>query len=227
MQALVRWLNANGSEVYLVQLCGHGREDVLKVTGGLWQEEVMDGYAAAQQASVQQAVPLYFMGYSLGALLGQSIIGLQTTQLPFQKQVLFSPAIHLRKHSYLLRHLFFLGEGFRLPSFTPGGYRANRWLPLRLYKILYDEEKKLLAAKGSLLNFPTLVFMDPKDELISYKSLETLLQQRQLSQWQLVPLHTGLQGRRGKYHHLILDEETMGSANWQMVTTAMQVFLFD
>lgn len=227
MQALIGWLNAQGSPVYLVQLCGHGRGDVKSVTVGLWQQEVEDGYAAAQQASVQLGVPLFFLGYSLGALLAQTFLSLPASQPAFHKQVLFSPAIGLRQRSYWLRHLFFLGGRFMLPSFTPRAYKANARLPLHLYQILYAEEQKLLQSPWAPLNIPTLVFMDPKDELISYKRLQTFLQQQQLTQWQLVPLLTSFTGRQERFHHLILNAATMGEKNWRTVTTAMQTFLFD
>jgi esterase/lipase len=227
MGALVRWLNDMGSDVYLVRLAGHGRADVRKVTTAVWQQEVRDGYEAAKAASLQHAVPLYFLGYSLGALLAQSMIGLQADKTPFQKQILFSPAIGLHRRSYLIRHLFFLGERFMLPSFTPLSYKANHWLPLSVYRILYEEEKKIRLSGLAGLNFPTLVFMDPKDELISYKSLKTLLQQSRLSHWQLVPLRSNLTGRKVSYHHLILDRQTMGRANWDMVTGTMEKFLFE
>lgn len=226
MRALVGWLNAEGSDVYLVKLAGHGRENVKSVTASLWQQEVEAGYDAAKAASLQLAVPLYFLGYSLGALFAQSCIGLQANGQPFQKQVLFSPAIGLRKRSYLIRYLFFLGDRCMLPSFTPKDYKANHWLPLVVYRILYDEERKVVTSEFAKLNFPTLIFMDQKDELISYKCFKTLLNNFTLTNWQLVPLDTGLKGRKGKYHHLILDPQTMGSKNWKMVTQKMQSFLF-
>lgn len=228
MEPLITWLTHQGSAVYLVQLSGHYESGtpIKEVTPALWQEEMSAGYHKAKQATADNGVPLYFLGYSLGALLGQTMIILQQESACFDRQVLLAPATAIRTRSYLLRLLFFLGKQWMLPSFTPEAYRANKALPLHIYQCLFAEEKKLLKGMCSQLDIPTLIILDPKDELISYQKLQRLIKQYKLTQSKVLALHHHLEGRAGRYHHLILNEETMGATNWQLATNAMQQFLF-
>lgn len=228
METLINWLTSRGSDVYLIQLSGHSEKgiDIKNVTAALWQQEMLAGYTIAKQAAISQKLPLYFLGYSLGALLGQSMIGLTQKGSGFDKQILLAPATAIRKRSYVLRFLFFFSKKMLLPSFTPQSFRANKALPLRIYQILFAEEKKLWSAKEPQLNIPTLILIDPKDELISHTKLLQWINQFKLSQYRVIALDSDLRNRMSQYHHLIINEQTMGSANWAMATNAMGRFFF-
>jgi esterase/lipase len=229
MEPLINWLNTMGSDVYLVKLSGHYQESVgiEEVTTSIWQEEMVGGYEAAQKSALLQGLPLYFLGYSLGALLGQNMLSLDREGVPFDKQVLLAPATAIRPRSYLVKLLFFLDKRKLLPSFTPEGYRANKALPLRVYEILFTEEERFKKRCSNHLNIPTLVILDPKDELISYSKLVQQIKQYQLTNYQVLLLTDGNQNKKGGYHHLILDEETMGPSNWERATKAMSHHLFN
>jgi hypothetical protein len=73
---------------------------------------------------------------------------------------------------------------------------------------------------------PTLIFIDPKDELISYRKLKKAELKDEWGLCQVVELDSDLSYRSGNYHHLILDEATMGEKNWTMVVKTMKRFLF-
>ncbi|HEX2534849.1 MAG TPA: alpha/beta fold hydrolase [Chitinophagaceae bacterium] len=227
MLPLVHWLSCRGSEVYLVHLSGHGEgsREMKEVTPGLWAGEMQEGYDRARRAAAESGVPLYFLGYSLGALLGQSMIAGQQEGAAFDKQVLVAPAIGIRRHAYALRLLFPLGGKRTLPSFTPVGYRANPSLPLSVYRILFDEERKVLRSGFGPLRIPTLVVMDPRDELVSYRRWQQIAYNH-LSSCRLLSLDPNLEGRNHRYHHLVIDERTMGKANWERFTGALDGFLF-
>ncbi|HYH16380.1 MAG TPA: hypothetical protein VD794_14220, partial [Flavisolibacter sp.] len=214
--------------VYLVQLSGHYEEgvNIRQVTTALWQNEMFSGYTIAKQAAINYGLPLYFLGYSLGALLGQTMIALIQEKASFDKQILLAPAVAIRKRSHWLRILFFFNKQTLLPSFTPKDYRANKALPLHIYQILFNEEKKLWAAKEHHLNIPTLILIDPKDELISYSRLLQWINQFKLSHYRVIVLKEDLKNRKSQYHHLIISEETMGSVNWDIATNAIKQFLF-
>jgi hypothetical protein len=228
MLPLIQWLNSQGSDVWLVSLTGHRESatDLANLTSTVWQQEMLDGYEAAKNAAAEQNVPLYFLGYSLGALLGQTMLVLPMKSAPFDKQVLLAPAIAFRRRASLLRFFFFLGWPASLPSFTPAAYRVNRSLPLSAYRVLFGEEAKLQKAEGGKLNFPTLVLLDPKDELISFKRLLQLIGCFGLTKYRVVRLNDQLKGRKERYHHLILDEQTMGKENWALAMAEIRAFLF-
>lgn len=228
MLSLIKWLTSHGSEVYLAHLSGHHEStiSIKEVTAIIWQEEMLNCYTISRQASLNASVPLYFLGYSLGALLGQSMISLLAKNGSFDKQILIAPAIAIRSRSYLIRLLFFLGEKTTIPGYTPDEYRVNKSLPLHVYKLLFAEEKKILNAKFDGLNIPTLILIDPKDELISYKKILRFIDRFSLTNYEVIILDDDLKSRNGKYHHMILNEETMGRNNWEMATGKMEKFLF-
>jgi esterase/lipase len=227
MLSLVHWLTVHGSDVYLVQLSGHHSAgiDIKDVTASVWQQEMLEGYKLAQQASREAAVPLFFLGYSLGALLGQSMIALSMEHTPFDKQILIAPATAIHPRSYLLRLLFFLGKQRNLPSMSPKEYRVNESLPLHIYEILFNEEKRVLRSGFNKLNIPTLVIIDPKDELVSYKKLLKQVNVFGLTHYRLAVLDHSLKDRSQPYHHLVVDEQTMGKRNWEMATREIKKFL--
>lgn len=227
MLQLVHFLTGYGSDVYLVCLAGHNSNcNIREATGERWHSEMMTGYQVAHYAALKHSVPLYFLGYSLGALLGQSMLGLSQNCPGFSKQVLLAPAIAIRRRAYLLKLLFPFGKNRMLHSYSPKEHRVNKAIPLHIYATLFTEEHKVIKAACTGLNKPTLVFIDPKDELISHKKLVQMVQQFQLSNYQIIALDSSMKDRKSKFHHLILSEASMGVQNWQMVTSQMKSFLF-
>ena len=225
MLPLIQWLNGRGSEVYLLQLAGHrpGSADPAQVTAELWRQEIKTVYGLARAAAESEGLPLYFLGYSLGALLAQSVLALPAEAPPFERQVLLAPALSLRRRTGLLRWLCGFQLNLLLPSFTPVTYRANKSLPLSIYRILFAEVDRLQNKNLQQLNVPTLVIMDAKDELVSSRGLRRLIEKQGLNKYRLLLLA----GRRQRFRHLILDRETMGAENWAKATAAMEVFLFE
>jgi esterase/lipase len=220
MQALVEWLNDGGSHVFLVKLSGHHADSVgiTEVTQEIWVADMLEGYGAARAAAGEQGVPLHFLGYSLGALLGQFLLAMPGHEIRFDKQVLFAPATAIRKRNYLLK-LLFGWDSLTLPSYAPERYKANRRLPMRIYKIMFEMEAELW--KMGRVSVPTLVFLDPRDELISYKKIRRYFGMGAV----IVPLSSRMRGRYGGYHHLIINASTMGETNWALVVEKMRSFL--
>ncbi len=144
----------------------------------------------------------------------------------FDKQILIAPATAVRNRSYALKLFSFIHKRIMLPSFTPSPYRANNLLPFTAFEVLFRNERKLIEAQYQTLNIPTLIFIDPKDELISYRKLVEYLRRFELTNHEIVVLDSNLRVRQSRYHHLIVSEETMGKENWEMVTGRMAGFLF-
>jgi len=71
--------------------------------------------------------------------------------------------------------------------------------------------KKNMAAK---LNVPTLIFIDTRDELVSHRRLKRIIKNGELHQWRLHPLKKSKTGAKGKMHHLIVDESSIGKDAW-------------
>jgi esterase/lipase len=228
MLDLVKWLNEQGSDAYLVKLSGHHDNSVNaeNITATVWQTEMINAYDLAKKASINNNIPLYFLGYSLGGLLGTSMVCVGKGLYQFDKQLLFAPAFGIRTRSHLIKLAFLLDERRKLPSYTPKQYRANNGISISFYKILFRQEKMLRKNLFKHVNIPTLVFIDPADELISHRKLCNLSRRFQLTNFRFICLDSGISDRETKYHHLIINERTMGGKNWKVVTGEMSKFLF-
>lgn len=228
MLGLIEWFNQQGSDAYLISLMGHTEKGgkIGDVTAEQWEKNMLDGYDVANKASRESSSPLYFIGYSVGALLGQDMIQLAERKIHFEKQILIAPSTAIRSRSHVLKLLFFLSQKKTLPSYTPEAYRANERLPLKVYKIMFKKEKALYSSRFTKVNIPTLILIDPKDELISYRKLKRLKKKFSLTNHEIVTLDSDLKARGGEYHHLIINEATMGVQNWKMVTARLKDFLF-
>ena len=226
MMSYVRLLTGRQSDVFLLSLAGHygGVVNLELVRASLWRAEMQKGYERARQRATELAVPLYFLGYSLGALLGQSQLLLHGAR--FDRQVLVAPAIALRWHCYLVKGLFFLGERQRLPSYSPRPYRVHQTMPLRIYQILFDEVRKLADSRFRSLEVPSLIIMDPGDELISYRKIKALRKEYGWPHCSLLTLNPSLRGRSTYFHHCLLDAGSMGADNWALTTREIDTFLF-
>jgi esterase/lipase len=229
MLDLIGWLNEQGSDACLLKLSGHyaNSSDAWAMPRDTWQTEMKYAYDIGRKIASANGVPLFFLGFSLGGLLGPAILSAGNGIYQFDKQLLFAPAIGLRTRSYLVKLSFFFNEKNRLPSFTPEPYRANNKLPILFYKIMFREERLLKKNLFKHVNIPTMVFIDPSDELISYRKLQKLSQKFKLTNFRMVTLDKDLAGRETKYHHLIISERTMGRKNWELVTGEMSRFLFN
>ena len=164
------------------------------------------------------------MGYSLGALLGQYVMILRPANIHFKKQILIAPAIAIRLPKIIKSSVFLLNENLKIPSYTPKKYRLNNSIPTKVYKQMFEWERSISKAGFRYSNTPTLIIIDPKDELVSYSEIGKKIERYNLANYQLIVLDTDLKGRSTKYHHLIVDEATMGKRNWVEVRKRIAEF---
>ncbi|MBU0768990.1 MAG: hypothetical protein KJ687_07860 [Proteobacteria bacterium] len=64
------------------------------------------------------------------------------------------------------------------------------------------------------LNVPTLIFIDTRDEFVSYRRLKRIIKNGELHQWRLHPVKKSTTGAKEKMHHLIIDESSIGKDAW-------------
>lgn len=227
MLSLIGWFNTHGCDCFLPRFSGHyeNPSDTAGITVKVWQKEMINGYEAAKEAAGQHNIPLFFLGYSLGGLLGVDLVLSAGNDVAISKQVLLAPAIAVRNTASLLK-LFFWWNSLYLPSFTPAKYRANKSLSINAYKTMFRIVSNITQAKARLI-IPTLAVVDTMDELISTKKLVNFLDKFADGHYELLRLDSEMKNRQGGYHHLIINKETMGEANWKLFTEKMKAFLFN
>ena len=224
MIKLAGFLTEYGSDVVLVILSGH-HNDYEKLESLSTKDLINDikkAYQFAQRLVDRKiGVKLYFVGFSLGGLINLVFLS-QSKEVFYHKMLLFAPANALRRRGSLIKLAFFLNDKFQIPSFGLRGYKAYNKIPLNIYKVMAGLVQKLESSKYQNTNQQTLVIIDPKDELVSLKKLKGLIEKYQLDQWEIYKLNSSY---ILKYHHLIIDKQTMGKRNWNHLTVKMLRFL--
>jgi hypothetical protein len=70
------------------------------------------------------------------------------------------------------------------------------------------------------------VFIDPEDEIVSYRRLRQMVQDENLDQWQFYIVKKQSSQRPARIHHLIIDEPSTGEAVWKDMIEAMVNHLY-
>jgi len=221
MEPIIGLLNDAGIGVLNLSLRGHGqnydhearsgdkaRLDAFKtVSYELWLDEIHRAYDHVRQRSDRKKAPLFFVGYSLGGLLGADLIA-SYPDVYFDRMVLLAPAMNLHAVHNVLRVVSPFPR-LVIPSFTSTFYRANSGTPMAAYNALFAAIGHFNKTVGPKLNIPSVVFIDPQDELISYYGLKRLVETERLDQWKFHLIYKN-PGIKGRLRHLIIDEPSVG-----------------
>jgi alpha-beta hydrolase superfamily lysophospholipase len=238
MESIIKQLTDSGIDVLNLSLRGHGQnyshdnnietpdarlDAFKKVSYQLWRNEVYEAYRTARNRSLQKSVSLFFVGFSLGALMGVDLLA-SMPQVQFDRMVLFAPAIQL--HSiYQLSKVLSPFPGLTLPSLSVKSYRANNGTPIAAYNALFDSLEHLDGNLSPKINVPTLIFIDKRDELVSFKKLKNLIERENLDRWRFHIVKKEATGEPGNIHHLIIDEASTGIDAWKGMMDVMMAHL--
>jgi esterase/lipase len=228
MLPIIEWLRAQGSDVFMVKFFGHHKETapMKEMEKDSWYQEFRMAYCQAKARARELNVPIHFLGYSLGALVGQYAITIHEGKISFDKQVLWAPATATRLPSFFFQVLSLLPGKWHLPSFTPIAYRFNKWLPIKAYRYLYQMKKEVRKSNFNYLHIPTLIIVDPKDEVIDLERLKKDKLNYQLDRYRFLELNAEEAITNTPYHHLMVDERTVGKKNWRNMLSKMAHFFY-
>ena len=242
MRPIVDMLAAQGIECLNLSLSGHGEdpdgtsdratqdeqrlEAFRSVSRKLWLSEARGAYDLARGRADDRGVPLIFVGFSLGAAVGNDLASEPGSGVSFDGMILFAPAFSVHWYTRLLRFLAPFSR-LTLKSFSPRDYAANRGTPIAAYNALFESIAVLRQRRARRLAPDALVFVDPRDELVSYRGLRALCEAPGSGRWTLVSIPKSLRTGRRDYHHLIIDEASLGSARWGEVVSHVKQFVAD
>jgi pimeloyl-ACP methyl ester carboxylesterase len=237
MGPLEQVLVSSGAEVLRCALMGHGpnfppapgldadaaRLDAMRrVTYELWRDEVSAAQRIAAARAELLGVPLVLAAYSLGAPIACAA-ALTTQGVHFDKLLLFAPALRIHRRSRVLQPLARRPQ-LVIPSATPRAYRANQGTTVAAYNALYKAQDQCEQGLGERLNVPALVFVDLQDELVSAEGIQRLIRERNLSNWQVHLVHKSPSAAI-RYHHLLIDPQSVGAQTWAEMAAQMRLFL--
>jgi len=234
MESIITLLTDSGIDVLNLSLRGHGRnysyevnfdsseariEAFKTVSYKLWMDETYRAYYRAKKRSDEKKVSLFFVGFSLGGLIGADLFA-SHPDVCFDKMVLLAPALDIHTIHYVAKFLSPF-PGLVIPSLMSKSYLANNGTPMAAYNALFETIKHFNQHIGSKLNVPTIIFIDPQDELVSYRKLKRKVEKETLDQWQFRLLEKGTTGVQEKMHHLIIDEPSVGTDTWNQMKIIM------
>lgn len=189
--------------------------DVLRMALGSdpekWEEKFADDYDKAREHAEVLERPLYFVGYSLGALAGLHFM-LKNPDHEFRKMALFAPAIHTKAFARLSAWLSYIVPGGCLPSLNLKDYRERNYTTLAEYRKMYEFQKDVQPAA---VGIPALIILSRKDELIHFKKMEKFASQNRNCTLMEISNHGSLLPK--KYHHLMIDDMSLRQSEWEKI----------
>ena len=235
MQPIIAELNDAGIDVLNLSLRGHGNnylknenlsidearlESFRRVTYDLWLNEIYEAYLKVRQRASKENVPVFFIGYSLGGLMGCDLI-LSYPDVSYDRMIFFSPALNVTMESYLLKALM-LFPNVVIDSLSPLYYRANVGTPMTAYKALFEAVKNFKNNINDKLNKPTLIFIDENDEFVSCSKLNTMIAERNLDHWQIHMIQKDNDAGENISYHLIIDRDSVGKKTWNEIKAGIK-----
>jgi alpha-beta hydrolase superfamily lysophospholipase len=227
MDAIIIRLNQIGIDVLNVSLRGHGGnyeanknipeaearlESFRTVDYPSWLQEVSSGFDEARVRATRKKVPLFFVGYSLGGLLGCDLV-LSNPEKFFDAMILFAPALNIKTETYLLKAMMPF-PNLVIDSLSPPSCRANTGTPMAAYKALFEAIDHFEKNINQQLNRPTLLFIDENDEFISCSGIRDMIANHKLDQWRLRIVRKDPEIGDKVSHHLIIDGDSVGKNMW-------------
>ena len=226
---LVKLLLDSGYHVYRVTLKGHSGplDDMQNITRSDWIYDAYTQYCQAKTIAEGERLPLYLLGFSLGALVYEVLMNEETAiPVQFEKAILFSPAVALRPTAKALLLLQpFIDDRTIFTSFNPEEYRAQRGSSMAAYKIVFDMEESLISASFRKCNIDTIIFIDRNDEMVSSGILRERIDQYDLTNWKIYEVTNTGAVIRPQYHHLLIDNKCVSESTWQYISWSILNFL--
>ncbi len=127
-----------------------------------------------------------------------------------------APALNVTVESYLLKVLMPF-PNLVIDSLSPASYRSNEGTPMAAYRALFEAAEYLKNNISDKINIPTIIFIDEKDEFISYSSLQEMIERKHLSHWHIHMVRKDLDVEGKMSNHLIINQESVGENMWKQI----------
>lgn len=177
-----------------------------------WIYKFSNSYNSALERSKIFNCPLYFLGFSLGALIGIHYI-IKNPKHQFKKCVLMAPATHTKFYAKIPAFLYFIFKKGSLPSFNLKDYRDRPKTTFAEYQEIRAIQKEIkISLTKNELHIPTLVIFAPKDELINSSKLVSFASSNPF--WKTLKMANKESRPYRKYHHLMIDSKALGPKEW-------------
>ena len=187
--------------------------DVLRLSFGSdpeqWEKNIEESYHHANQRALVKNIPLYVLGYSLGALLFTQLIK-NNPEFKIEKLALIAPATHTRFYAKIPALIGILLPNFKFKSLNFEEYRMRDFTTAAEYKKMSHIQDEV---KNYHYLIPTLIIFDPEDELVDSKNIKT--HHKNLPHITMAPIIDRATQLPRIVHHLMIDQQSLGALEWQ------------
>ncbi len=210
-------MEARGFITIRITLPGHGeiRDEGRSFTAAL------KSFDEKLKPHVQE--PYVVVAYSLGALFFQNWLLGRKENLPL-RQVLLAPALYLRNEKWIRKVISSLHPKLPIPSIAPR--------EIMLYKSLFVWEYQNLLGGMTRFHFdshptpvPSLVIIDPKDELIDAERLKEKWEEKNPGQERVYFLNRPNQKWGLSNHHILFHSKYFEGKEWGIFIHKIENFL--
>ncbi len=227
MNTLAHSFSRHGYHSLRGSLSGHrGNLNEMKlVTRNIWLSEMKAHYCLALEKSQKLGLPLYFVGYSLGAAVLLDLLKNRDLKNSFQKIIVIAPAIRVHWYTRFPKILAFFSRKIVIPSLNNKDYRMHKGTTTAAYESLHKIIDSFDYPHKKKLKVPILMVIDPDDELVSLDKIKTMIEKNKLLNWEIFTVSNDGAKVKKKYHHLIIDPPTLGELNFNRLESRMLRFL--
>jgi esterase/lipase len=208
-------LNSLDMECVLIKLPGHGinRYEATSL------ELAMQTFDESLRPHIKS--DYFVVAFSQGALYFQLWLDKQTENRP-QKQVLIAPALSIRFFTVAEKLIKSVPRMICIPSQTPKQFRRYPFLFGWEYKTLFSGAREYKGIKKKM-PIPTLVLIDPKDEVIDANSLKKEMDENKV---ELIYFSRPyLKGKRPGKHHILFHPDYFAESDWEKIIKTIDDFL--
>lgn len=166
--------------------------------------------------------PYVAIAFSHGALYLQLWLEKNPKHKPL-KQVLLAPALYIRKQNVIEKALKLLPDWFIIKSFSPKEFRRYELLSVWEYKILIHGAQTFQKFKGPF-KVPSLVYIDPKDELVDAKKLKDEIEKKN-DNFKVQYFERPYLKRPIGCHHILFHPNYFQKNDWSMFMSSIEDYL--
>ena len=166
--------------------------------------------------------PYSVVAFSQGALYFQLWLQKHQENLPL-KQILLAPALYIHRQNFLYKLIQKLPTGLFIKSLAPRKFRRYQTFRIWEYRILLESMNTFHRHKKAL-KVPSLILIDPKDEMVDAKKLEKELASDpnvKFKLWVRDYIRRGL-----TYHHILFHPDHFQKDDWQSFMKEIEDFLY-
>lgn len=187
---------------------------------GRIHEHLVKAYCLAKKEADKHSVPVYFVGFSMGAI---SFVSLFTNpeleiELEVERMILLAPAFMSNFSRHAMGFVSKVAGNSEFGNFDKD-YHFNKTQKFKAFRPVVDANNMLLENDIQEANIPTLVFVDPGDNIVGIDGLKKQINSN-LTNWNLIEIK-GDEARK----HIVSREDIVGSEEWHRMKRLLLDFL--